>query len=114
MGQADGKTLLIQTKFRDSKVRIGSRKLYATTESIKKYALPVSKEDMPGSDEATITDLNNKRIFLGMHYYKAFELETLSKLLTIKKSLRPLKVKDRRYRRCSYWEIITTRRMIRV
>jgi enolase len=86
--------LLLQTKFKDSKVRIGSRKLYNSVETIKKFALSVNKDDMPEMDETAIVDANSKRIHLNMHFYRPFELETLSKLLAIKKNLKSIKVFD--------------------
>lgn len=73
-------------------MRIGSRRLYGSIEGVKKYGVTVTKEEFPELEEAAINEMNGRRVVLQMHFYKSFEMETLSKLLAIKKALKPIKV----------------------
>jgi enolase len=62
----------LTAKFTGSKVRLGSRKVYADEDSIRKYAFPVDKQAMPAATEEEIADLNSKRVVLNCGQFRPF------------------------------------------
>lgn len=85
----------LQTKFKDSKVKFGSRKVYCNLESARKLREEASKETMPDRKPEEIEEMNRNRLFLHYAYLPTYELGTFSNLVKFANYLQDKVLLDR-------------------
>ncbi|CAK92439.1 unnamed protein product (macronuclear) [Paramecium tetraurelia] len=70
----------ITNKFKDSKVKLGSRRLYSNIDKAKKHCEILSQQTNPELSEQQITQMNNERIHLDYMYKPLYEYNTFTEL----------------------------------